>query len=62
MKSTEELLRLVLRETYGGPSLSYENGLWVIYRWYDAPVCTDIIARGTELRDVARRAADTVTT
>jgi len=39
----DELLQKVLGHTYGGPSISYENGNFVLYGWGDAPVGMDII-------------------
>jgi len=40
-KAEEAILKAHLGGTYGGPSLSYEEGEWVLYRWADAPVSID---------------------
>jgi hypothetical protein len=45
-QSTEDKLKEILGDTYGGPSLSYIDGLFVIYNWYDGPVSDEIIAAG----------------
>jgi len=42
-------LRRYLGATYGGPSLSYEDGEYVLYTWTDAPVNIEIIARSPSL-------------
>ncbi len=48
------LMRLeqILGGTYGGPSLSRQDGKWVIYHWYDAPVCDDVLATGGTLPEL----------
>jgi len=47
-------LKKILGETYGGPSLSVEDDQWVIYNWADAPVNTEIMARGETLAECIR--------
>ena len=37
-----KILKKVLGNTYGGPSISYEDGVWVLYSWYDAPIKIEI--------------------
>ena len=32
----------ILGHTYGGPSISYEDGKFVLYTWGDSPVGMDI--------------------
>jgi hypothetical protein len=51
-------LRLILGPTYGGPSLSYEDGKFVIYSWGDAPVGMDPIAESVYLDEVVELAKD----
>ena len=46
-------LKGVLGGAYGGPSLSVsEDGRLVLYRWRDAPVSIDELARGADLREL----------
>ena len=42
------LLRRVLGESYGGPSISYENGKFILYEWTDAPVRVNILVEHEE--------------
>ena len=44
-------LKKILGETYGGPSLSVEDGKFVIYVWGDAPVGMGILAKGDTLEE-----------
>lgn len=39
----DDLMKKVLSGTYGGPSISFEEGKFVLYRWYDAPVGDEIL-------------------
>lgn len=34
----DKLMQEVLGGTYGGPSIGYEGGKFVLYEWFDAPV------------------------
>lgn len=38
-----KVLKKVLGVSYGGPSISYENGKFILYKWYDAPVNMEIL-------------------
>lgn len=38
-----EMLKGVLGNSYGGPSLGFENGEFILYSWCDAPVNMEII-------------------
>ncbi len=38
-----KLLSEVLGGSYGGPSISYEEGKFILYHWGDAPVGTKIL-------------------
>lgn len=51
-KRIERILKDILGGDYGGPSLSYQGGEFIIYIWGDAPVGSDILARGTDLEAV----------
>lgn len=53
--STEEIedaLKDILKGTYGGPSLSYEDGLFIIYEWADAPCETSDLVYGDTLENL----------
>lgn len=52
MPTLDEMARVVLGETYGGPSLSYMDGKFVIYEWLDAPVSDDILFSGDTISEV----------
>jgi hypothetical protein len=52
MKIPDTLLRKVLGETYGGPSISVENGKFVLYEWCDAPVGMKILAKGDTFEEL----------
>jgi hypothetical protein len=45
-------LRKLLGETYGGPSISFEEGRFVLYTWTDGPVGTTILAEGATLLEL----------
>lgn len=49
IENLENRLKAILGSTYGGPSISYENEEFVIYRWFDAPVSEEILGRGKTL-------------
>ena len=38
------LFESVLGTADGGPSISRENGQWILYTWTDAPVTIEILA------------------
>lgn len=57
----EKTLREALGGTYGGPSISFEEGEWVLYSWSDAPVGMDTHARGKTLAELARSIRSPVT-
>jgi hypothetical protein len=40
----DEMLSRILGNMYGGPSISYEDGKFVLYEWFDAPVEMQILA------------------
>lgn len=50
-ESDDEVLRRVLKGTYGGPSVSYENNQFVLYEWHDAPVGMKEIAAASDWRE-----------
>lgn len=52
MISIEDQLKKILGATYGGPSISFQNGEFVLYEWSDAPVSTDILAKGKTLQEL----------
>jgi hypothetical protein len=53
--NTEHMLRKQLGDTYGGPSLGFKNGKFLIYRWYDAPVHCDILCQAPDLETLVAR-------
>ena len=44
----------ILGGTYGGPSLSYEDDKFVVYRWTDAPPGMKILGSGATLSAAIR--------
>lgn len=50
-RQIEQQLRSLLGNTYGGPALSFEEGMFVIYKWYDAPSGIEIMGKGDSLND-----------
>lgn len=50
-KTIEARLAKVLGGTYGGPSLSFQDGKFVIYEWGDAPVSISIIGFGITIAE-----------
>lgn len=52
MKKIEKILKAELGSTYGGPSISYENNEFILYVWGDAPVSSDVLARGKTLLEL----------
>ncbi len=44
-------LRAVLGERCGGPSLSYEEGRFIIYEWFASPVDDRILGEGTTIEE-----------
>jgi len=53
-EQTNKHLSEILGPTYGGPSLSFENGEFVIYGWADAPVGTEILASGKTIEETIK--------
>ena len=53
-----KILLGVLGNTYGGPSISHENGMWTLYVWSDAPVGMDVICRHEEWPEFIRLVAE----
>lgn len=49
-KIEEKWLASVLGEWYGGPVLSFENGVFTLQAWGDAPVCNTILAQGETIK------------
>ncbi|RDJ34910.1 MAG: hypothetical protein DWQ19_08735 [Crenarchaeota archaeon] len=49
----KELIK-ILGSDYGGPSLSYQEGKFVIYNWYDAPVGTEVLGCGPTIMQAVR--------
>jgi hypothetical protein len=49
MPPADELALKILGESYGGPSISVENGLFIVYIWGDAPVGMDILGTGVTI-------------
>lgn len=39
----DKMMSEVLGGTYGGPSIGYEGGKFVLYEWFDGPVCDAIL-------------------
>jgi len=54
----DEKLKNILGEWYGGPSLSYEDGKFIIYSWGDAPVGMDILASGNTIEECVDKFSD----
>jgi len=48
-------LQTILGPTYGGPSISFEDGKFVLYTWTDAPVGMEILISGTSIPDLVRK-------
>lgn len=44
---TKEVLKAVLGGPYGGPSISYEDGKFILYEWGDAPTGTYTLEEDT---------------
>lgn len=44
-KDLNASLKKWLGASYGGPSISYEDGKFILYAWGDAPVSMEIIAK-----------------
>lgn len=40
-----EMLKGALGHSYGGPSIGFENGEFVLYSWSDAPVSIEIMCK-----------------
>lgn len=51
IRSYDEVLKQILTEPYCGIALGYQEPYYVIYQWGDAPVSTEIIARGLSIAD-----------
>jgi hypothetical protein len=49
--SASLLAKKVLNGEHGGPSLSFQDGEFIVYQWYDAPVQTQIIGKGQDIRE-----------
>lgn len=45
-ESDEDRLKAILGETYGGTTLGYEGGEFVLYRWSEAPTSVTILGKG----------------
>lgn len=43
-----KILKKVLGPTYGGPSLSYDDGKFILYSWGDAPVSIEILVSDSD--------------
>lgn len=50
--SPTEWLKSKLGSTYGGPSLSYQDGEFILYTWTDAPVGEQILAKGKTFKEL----------
>jgi hypothetical protein len=51
IQQIESELKELLGDTYGGPSLSFHDGFFILYTWGDAPVSDDEIGRGETIEE-----------
>lgn len=51
IKQLELILKERLGDAYGGPSVSFQDGKFVIYEWSDAPVTENILGTGNNLEE-----------
>lgn len=54
MTVIDNLAARILRDSYGGPSLSYENGQFVVYSWGDAPVSINVMGTGSSVYEALK--------
>jgi hypothetical protein len=48
-------LKEILKAAYGGPSLSFEDGEFVLYTWGDAPTGTTVLAHDRNLKSMIKK-------
>ena len=56
--TAQDILLGVLGGTYGGPSISHEDGMWTLYVWGDAPVGMEVMCRHEEWPEFIKLVAE----
>lgn len=49
------LLRSVLGDSYGGPSISFQEYQFCLYRWGDAPPGTEILVQAASWKEFIKK-------